>query len=139
MLYSRFEIPDDRNIEDAHSYWVKWDNLHVVWKKGEQAEIYEDGACSESDENFKDMFEDKNNQEAVIENNSITDKWCIVRPGGLTTTKRTTDFPVFEGKTIGQISRADLAKFCIDAINDVNFEFFQKKISLSNVNTHHLD
>jgi len=88
---------------------------------------------------YKDMFEDKNNQEAVIENNSITDKWCIVRPGGLTTTKRTTDFPVFEGKTIGQISRADLAKFCIDAINDVNFEFFQKKISLSNVNTHHLD
>ena len=53
VLYSRFEIPDDRNIEDAHSYWVKWDNLHVVWKKGEQAEIYEDGACSESDENFK--------------------------------------------------------------------------------------
>ena len=53
VLYSRFKIPDDRNIEDAHSYWVKWDNLHVVWKKGEQAEIYEDGACSESSENFK--------------------------------------------------------------------------------------
>jgi len=55
VLYSRFEIPDDRNIEDAHSYWVKWDNLHVVWKEGEQAEIYEDGACStEHDmENFK--------------------------------------------------------------------------------------
>ena len=57
VLYSRFEIPDDRNIEDAHSYWVKWDNLHVVWKKGEQAEIYEDGGCSESDENFKRPYD----------------------------------------------------------------------------------
>jgi len=54
VLYSRFEIPDDRNIEDAHSYWVKWDNLHVVWKKGEQAEIYEDGDMKfSSDSLFK--------------------------------------------------------------------------------------
>lgn len=87
---------------------------------------------------YKDMFEDKNNQENVMEKNTITDKWCVVRPGGLTTTKRTDDYAVFEGGIIGQISRADLAKFCLDFASNVNSDFFQKKVSLSNVNTHHL-
>ena len=55
VLYSKFIIPDDRNIEDAHSesYWVKWDKLHVVWTEGEKAEIYENGACSEEMDTFK--------------------------------------------------------------------------------------
>ena len=53
VLYSRFEIPDDRNIEDAHSYWVKWDKLHVIWTEGETADIYEYGGCSEEMETFK--------------------------------------------------------------------------------------
>ena len=34
VLYSKFTLPDDRNIEDAHSYWVKWDKLHVIWTEG---------------------------------------------------------------------------------------------------------
>ena len=53
VLYSKFIIPDDRNIEDAYSYWVKWDKLHVVWTEGEPAKIYEYGACSEQSETFK--------------------------------------------------------------------------------------
>ena len=52
VLYSKFAIPDDRNIEDAHSYWVKWDKLHVVWTEGQTADIYENG-CSEDMDTFK--------------------------------------------------------------------------------------
>jgi hypothetical protein len=53
VLYSKFTLPDDRNIEDAHSYWVKWDKLHVIWTEGETADIYEYGGCSEEMETFK--------------------------------------------------------------------------------------
>ena len=53
VLYSKFTLPDDRNIEDAHSYWVEWDKLHVIWTEGETADIYEYGGCSEEMETFK--------------------------------------------------------------------------------------
>ena len=53
MLYSKFVIPDDRNIEDAHAYWVKWDKLHVIWSEGEEKEEYEPYDAADQMESWK--------------------------------------------------------------------------------------
>ena len=53
VLYSKFVIPDDRDIEDAHAYWVKWDKLHVIWSEGEEKEEYEPYDAADQKESWK--------------------------------------------------------------------------------------
>ena len=53
VLYSKFVIPDDRDIEDAHAYWVKWDKLHVIWSEGEEKEEYEPYDAADQMESWK--------------------------------------------------------------------------------------
>ena len=36
--WARFRIPDGRDIKQAFAYRVKWDQLHVVWSEGDDAE-----------------------------------------------------------------------------------------------------
>ena len=69
VVYSMFTLPDDQDIEDALSYWVKWDKLHVVWTEGEPAEIYEYGACSEQSETFK-------RPDDVFIGYEVVEEWC---------------------------------------------------------------
>ena len=53
VLYSKFTIPDDRDIEDAHAYWVKWDKLHVIWSEGQEKEEYEPYDAADQMESWK--------------------------------------------------------------------------------------
>ncbi len=80
---------------------------------------------------YKDMFEDKNIQEDTI---SKTDtEWCIVRPGGLTNGRPLGNVTPVVGGTIGNIARADVANFCLDAVLKSTFQYRREKVSICNV------
>ncbi len=84
---------------------------------------------------YRDMFVDKNNQEKLFDSGEIGHNlnWCIIRPGGLTLGPKTDTNIIPTNDTIGSISRADVAKFCIESISD-SFEYTKQKVSISNLN-----
>ncbi len=68
---------------------------------------------------LKEIYLDKDRQEAVIQQ-SATD-WTIVRPGALTNGPKTGKYRVLEdltGITVGKISRADVAAYILDHLQD---------------------
>jgi len=67
---------------------------------------------------MRKIFTDKNNQEKVVMNSGL--EYCIVRPGGLTVEPPTNVINVIDGEA-GSITRADVAKFCLDAIEVEDF------------------
>lgn len=84
---------------------------------------------------YKDMFVDKNNQEKLFDTHQIGHdlEWCVIRPGGLTLGPLTENNIIPTNDIIGSISRADVAKFCIDSMND-SFPYSKQKVSISNLN-----
>ena len=85
---------------------------------------------------YKDMFKDKADQEYHLEKSDTT--WCIVRPGGLTLEAPKNYVDVIPwAETIGTISRADVAGFCVRSVTDPEFTLARTKVSISNDKTHH--
>ena len=84
---------------------------------------------------YKDMFVDKNNQENLFDKGNIGNEldWCVVRPGGLTLGPSTDRNIIPTTDVIGSISRADVAKFCIQSMNH-EFSYNKQKVSISNLN-----
>ena len=79
---------------------------------------------------MKKIFEDKNNQEAVVAGSGLD--YCIVRPGGLTVDAPTGIINVIDGEA-GSIARADVAQFCLDAITVEDFPYIGKAPCISSV------
>lgn len=77
------------------------------------------------------IFCDKNNQEDAVKNSNLT-QYCIVRPGQLTEGKPTGVVNVIKGKA-GTIPRADVARFCLDAILVDNFPYIGQTPCISSV------
>lgn len=81
------------------------------------------------------IFEDKNNQEKLFLNPDGIGKdleYCIVRPGGLGVGPATGVINVIDGQA-GSIQRADVAAFCLGAINDANFPYIRKTPCISSL------
>jgi len=74
------------------------------------------------------IFADKNNQEATVERSGL--EWCLVRPGGLNVEPPTGIVNVIEGQA-GSISRADVARFCLDAVCMEDFPYIGKAPCIS--------
>lgn len=72
---------------------------------------------------MKAIFEDKNKQEAAVERSGL--EYCIVRPGGLTVDAPTGVINVIDGEA-GSIPRADVAQFCLDAVEVEDFPYIGK-------------
>jgi putative NADH-flavin reductase len=82
---------------------------------------------------MKNIFTDKNNQEALFTKGEGADlDWCIVRPGGLTVDPPTGVVNVIEGEA-GSIPRADVADFCIGAVVQDGFPYTKKAPCISSV------
>lgn len=84
---------------------------------------------------MKDIFSDKNNQEALFINPNGPGHdldYCIVRPGGLGTLEPTGVINVIDGQA-GSIQRADVAAFCLGAVSDANFPYLKKTPCISSV------
>jgi len=79
---------------------------------------------------MKKTFNDKNNQEEVVRASGL--EYCIVRPGGLTVKPPTGIINVIEGEA-GSISRADVAQFCLDALEVEDFPYIGKAPCISSV------
>ena len=79
---------------------------------------------------MKNIFVDKNNQEAAIRRSGLD--FVIVRPGGLTVDPPTGVINVIEGEA-GSIARADVAQFCLDAVLEENFPYIGKAPCISSV------
>jgi len=79
---------------------------------------------------MRKIFVDKNAQEKVVENSAL--KYCIVRPGGLTIDPPTGIINIIDGKA-GSITRADVAKFCLDAVKVEEFPYIGKAVCISSV------
>ena len=81
------------------------------------------------------IFEDKNNQEKLFLSPEGVGKdleYCIIRPGGLGVGPATGVINVIDGQA-GSIQRADVASFCLGAINDVNFPYIRKTPCISSI------
>jgi len=76
------------------------------------------------------IFTDKNNQEAAIEASGL--EFCIVRPGGLNVEAPTGIVNVIDGEA-GSIARADVARFCLDAICMEDFPYLGQAPCISSV------
>lgn len=79
------------------------------------------------------IFKDKNNQEALFLGPQGPGKdleFCIVRPGGLNLEPPNGIVNVIDGQA-GSITRADVAKFCLDAIQMPDFPFIRKAPCIS--------
>ena len=79
---------------------------------------------------MKKIFVDKNNQEKAVQGSGL--EWCIVRPGGLTVDPPLGVINVIDGEA-GSIPRADVAQFCLDAVEDDNFPYIGKAPCISSV------
>jgi len=81
---------------------------------------------------MRKIFVDKNNQEKVVQNSGL--EYCLVRPGGLTVEPPTGIINVIDGEA-GSITRADVAKFCLDAVDvdDTEFPYIGKTPCISSV------
>jgi len=79
---------------------------------------------------MKKIFTDKNNQEKVVAESGL--EYCIVRPGGLTVDPPTGVINVIEGEA-GSIPRADVAQFCLDAVEVEDFPYIGKAPCISSV------
>lgn len=79
---------------------------------------------------MKKIFTDKNNQEAAVQKSGL--EYCIVRPGGLTVEPPTGVINVIDGEA-GSIPRADVAQFCLEAVNDEEFPYVGKTPCISSV------
>lgn len=79
---------------------------------------------------MKKIFNDKNNQEEIVRASGLD--YCIVRPGGLTVEPPTGIINVIDGQA-GSISRADVAEFCLDAVNMDDFPYIGKSPCISSV------
>ena len=79
---------------------------------------------------MRNIFADKNNQEQVVKDSNL--EYCIVRPGGLTVEPPTGVINVIEGQA-GSIARADVATFCLDAIDVQDFPYIGKAPCISSV------
>ena len=77
---------------------------------------------------MKKIFEDKNNQEKVVAESGL--EYCIVRPGGLNVEKPTGVVNVIDGEA-GSIPRADVARFCLDAVTVEDFPYIGKAPCIS--------
>lgn len=81
------------------------------------------------------IFEDKNNQEKLFLSPEGTGRdleYCIIRPGGLGVGPATGVINVIDGQA-GSIQRADVASFCLGAINDENFPYIRKTPCISSI------
>ncbi|KAG5176303.1 flavine reductase [Tribonema minus] len=82
---------------------------------------------------MKNIFEDKNNQEALFTRGPGSDlEFTIVRPGGLTVEPPTGVINVISGEA-GSISRADVADFCLGAVLEEGFPYLRKTPCISSV------
>ena len=77
---------------------------------------------------MKKIFVDKNNQEKAVMESGL--EYCIVRPGGLTVEPPTGVINVIDGEA-GSITRADVAQFCLDAIEVEDFPYIGKAPCIS--------
>jgi uncharacterized protein YbjT (DUF2867 family) len=77
---------------------------------------------------MKKIFVDKNNQEEAVQNSGLD--WCIVRPGGLTVDPPLGVVNVIDGQA-GSIPRADVAQFCLDAVEAEDFPYIRKTPCIS--------
>lgn len=82
---------------------------------------------------YRDMFDDKNAQEHLLTSPAATTtcEWCIVRPGGLTSAPATGVTRVVRDE-VGSIARADVARFCVDAVTDAKFPYVRQAVCISN-------
>lgn len=84
---------------------------------------------------MKGIFADKNNQERLFtEPDGVGNalEWCIVRPGGLGEGPPTGIINVIDGQA-GSIQRADVAAFCLGAVQDESFPYIKKTPCISSV------
>lgn len=81
---------------------------------------------------MKKIFEDKNRQEERVKAEGSNLEWCIVRPGGLTVDPPTNVINVIQGEA-GSIARADVAKFCLDAVTMPDFPYIGQAPCISSV------
>lgn len=68
---------------------------------------------------LKEIYRDKDRQEAIVRESAAD--WTLVRPGALTNGPRKGKIKVFTdmtGVTLGSISRADVAAFILEHLND---------------------
>lgn len=79
---------------------------------------------------MKRIFKDKNNQDKAVRLSGL--EYCLVRPGGLTVDPPTGVINVINGQA-GSISRADVARFCLDAISKKKFKYTGKAPCISSV------
>ncbi len=79
---------------------------------------------------MKKIFNDKNNQEEAVAKSGLD--YCIVRPGGLNVEPPTGVVNVIDGQA-GSIPRADVAKFCLDAVCMDDFPYIGKAPCISSV------
>lgn len=77
---------------------------------------------------MKKIFNDKNNQEIVVAESGL--EYCIVRPGGLNVESPTGVVNVIDGEA-GSIPRADVARFCLDAVTVEDFPYIGKAPCIS--------
>ena len=77
---------------------------------------------------MKKIFTDKNNQEKVVAESGL--EYCIVRPGGLNVESPTGVVNVIDGEA-GSIPRADVARFCLDAVTVEDFPYIGKAPCIS--------
>jgi len=76
------------------------------------------------------IFVDKNNQEDAVNASGL--EFCIIRPGGLNVEPPTGIVNVIDGEA-GSIARADVARFCLDAICMEDFPYIGQAPCISSV------
>merc|ERR1712128_245323 len=81
---------------------------------------------------MKTVMEDKNKQEALFAPGGPGSdlEFCIIRPGGLKSEEPSGIVNVIDGEA-GPISRADVAAFLLDAVNEPDFKYVRKSICIS--------
>eukprot|EP00934_Nitzschia_sp_Nitz4_P005793 Nitzschia sp. Nitz4//scaffold4_size323378//7929//8627//NITZ4_000605-RA/size323378-processed-gene-0.153-mRNA-1//-1//CDS//3329553234//5783//frame0 len=79
---------------------------------------------------MRTCFKDKDRQDEIVRTSGL--EYCIVRPADLKEEPATGVINVIEGKA-GEIPRADVAKFCLDAIRQADFPYIHKTPCLSSV------
>jgi len=81
---------------------------------------------------MKTVMEDKNKQEALFAPGGPGSdlEFCIIRPGGLKSEEPSGIVNVIDGEA-GPISRADVAAFLLDAIEEPDFKYVRKSICIS--------
>jgi len=76
------------------------------------------------------VYKDKNNQDKLIRESGL--EYVLVRPGELTVDPPTGIINVIDGKS-GSLSRADVAKFCLDAVGEKDFPYIGKAPCISSI------